>query len=71
MKKIQAIFENGIFRPTSDVDLPDQTEVEFEPRIIEEGSAETEHLDGVYSILAETFETDEPDLAERHNEHQP
>ena len=32
MKTIHAIYENGVFRPTEPVDLPDRTAVEFEPR---------------------------------------
>jgi len=34
MGTIQAIFENGVFRPTSPVALPEATEVEFEPRLV-------------------------------------
>lgn len=32
MKTIQAIFENGVFRPTEPVELPEHCAVEFEPR---------------------------------------
>jgi predicted DNA-binding antitoxin AbrB/MazE fold protein len=33
-KTIHAIFENGVFRPTEPVDLPDPCAVEFEPRAV-------------------------------------
>lgn len=34
MKTIHAIFEDGVFRPKGQVDLPELSEVEFEPRLI-------------------------------------
>lgn len=34
-KTIHAVFENGIFRPVDPVDLPDNVEVAFEPRVLE------------------------------------
>ena len=33
-KTIQAVFENGVFRPVDIVDLPEHANVEFEPRLI-------------------------------------
>lgn len=36
MKTVKAVYENGVFRPTGAVDLPDSCEVEFEPRLLEE-----------------------------------
>ena len=33
-KTIHAVFENGVFRPVESVDLPEKSEVEFEPRLI-------------------------------------
>lgn len=33
-KTIHAVFENGVFRPIESVDLPEKSEVEFEPRIV-------------------------------------
>ncbi len=32
MKTIHAIYANGVFRPLERVDLPEASEVEFEPR---------------------------------------
>jgi predicted DNA-binding antitoxin AbrB/MazE fold protein len=71
---IHAIYENGVFRPTVKVDLPDACEVEVEIRRIKEESniqAMTPGLADIYAILGERFDTGETDIAERHNEHQP
>lgn len=35
MSVIHAIYENGVFRPTEPVELPDRCRVEFEPKLIE------------------------------------
>ncbi len=32
-KTIQAVYENGVFRPIEPLDLPEHTEVEFDLRI--------------------------------------
>ena len=32
MNTVRAIYENGVFRPTHPVDLPEASEVVFEPR---------------------------------------
>ena len=70
MQTIHAIFEKGVFRPTEQVDLPENTAVVFEPHVV--GSPDDpEHLDRVYEILSRRYSTGEHDLAERHNEHQP
>jgi len=70
MKNVHAIYENGVFRPLGRVDLPERTEVEFVPRpVVTEANGD--RLDETYAILSESFDTDDPELAERHNEHQP
>jgi hypothetical protein len=80
MKTIHAIYENGIFRPTESVELPESCAVEFEPRVVEpqpphSGDPQFAHLDPkwaeVYAILARSYEGGDPLAAERHNEHQP
>jgi predicted DNA-binding antitoxin AbrB/MazE fold protein len=83
LKTVQAIYENGVFRPVEPVDLPDHTAVEFEPRVrsspsptlgsSEEPSAPpmSPGLAAVYAILGERYESGETDTAARHNEHQP
>jgi len=70
MKRIHAIYENGVFRPVDPVELPDNCEVEFEPRIIDAADHKPE-LDDVYAVLAKRFDSGQPDVAERHDEHQP
>jgi predicted DNA-binding antitoxin AbrB/MazE fold protein len=70
MNSIHAVFENGVFRPVGQVNLPDPCEVEFEPRLVQPGSA-SPGLDEVYAILAERYASGENDVAARHNEHQP
>jgi predicted DNA-binding antitoxin AbrB/MazE fold protein len=70
MKTVHAIFENGVFRPTEQVEIPDKCEVEFEPRIIEPAKKPAS-LDEIYAILGQRFDSGEHDVAERHNEHQP
>ena len=69
MGTIQAVFENGVFRPLSDVSLPEKARVEFEPRVLElrESGAMTE----AFEILSHSYDTGLTDLAARHDEHQP
>jgi hypothetical protein len=77
---IHAVYENGVFRPTTPVDLPEGFEVVFEPKETETRQPqptdpEFAHLDPglakIYAILSERYDTGRHDLAERHNEHQP
>jgi predicted DNA-binding antitoxin AbrB/MazE fold protein len=70
MGTIHAVFENGVFRPTVPVELPEQSEVEFEPRLVRAGDA-GQALDDVYAVLRERYASGEHDVAARHNEHQP
>jgi len=67
---LHAIYENGVFRPIEPVDLPDRCEVEVEVRAVTT-DAPRPSLDDVYAILNERFDSGEPDVAARHNEHQP
>jgi len=79
MKTIQAVFENGVFRPTIPVELPENCQVEFEPRLVGQDVAEEierlgqtdSHLAAVYEILSRRHNSGHHDTAERHNEHQP
>ena len=75
-KTIHAIYANGVFRPLEAVDLPEQTPVEFEPRVLAEAPSSppapmSEGLAKVYEILGERYDSGYTDTAERHNEHQP
>jgi len=69
MSTVHAIFKEGVFRPTEPVELPDNCEVEFEPRVVEDRS--DSELAEIYEVLSHRHDTGIPDLAARHNEHQP
>ena len=71
MKTIHAVYERGVFRPLETVELPERTEVEFEPRPIAQPEEHNGRLDGIYAILGERYKSGERDVAARHNEHQP
>lgn len=70
MNTVHAVFENGVFRPTEKVDLPERCEVAFEPRLVRP-PAEAAALERVYAVLSERYDSGEKDVAARHNEHQP
>jgi len=69
-KVIHAIYQNGALHPTEALELPEKSEVEVVIRVIKAGPP-VPSLDEIYALLSESFPTGEPDLAERHNEHQP
>lgn len=71
MKTIHAIYEGGVFRPTEPVDLPEKCPVAFEPRVMSDSTAPSPAMAKVYEILSRRYDTEETDLSERHNEHQP
>ncbi|HEY4759995.1 MAG TPA: antitoxin family protein [Thermoguttaceae bacterium] len=71
MKPIHAYFENGIFRPTEQVDLPEHCEVVLSPTIINQPSTAEPGYGEIYAILSRSYETGQCDLAARHNEFQP
>jgi predicted DNA-binding antitoxin AbrB/MazE fold protein len=70
---VRAIYENGVFRPASPVNLPERAEVELEilaPSSTESKSAKNSPppLD---QILSRRYRTGQTDSAARHDEHQP
>jgi hypothetical protein len=85
MKPIHAIYENGVFRPTEPVDLPEYATVEVQPvadteagligvRLPDDPMPESLKKHPQYrtlEILSHRYDTGEHDLAERHDEHQP
>ena len=71
MKTIHAVYESGLFRPLEKVELPERTEVAFEPRPVTKGEDRNGGLDGIYAILGERYRSGEHDVAARHNDHQP
>ena len=71
MKTIHAVYESGVFRPLDAVELPERTQVEFEPRPVPQREDLKTNLDGIYAILGERYQSGEQDVAARHNQHQP
>ncbi len=78
MATITAIYENGVFRPTEPVDLPEGSTVRFEPETVSPTvpeavptAAQDEARQRVYEILSRRYDSGHHDTAERHNEHQP
>ena len=67
---IHAIYENGVFKPTGSVNLPEGVKVDFEPRVVIEPEP-SDDQEAIYAILRERHDSGRHDLAERHNEHQP
>jgi predicted DNA-binding antitoxin AbrB/MazE fold protein len=73
METIEAIYEHGVFRPTVPVTLPENSRVKLQlcrenrevPTMTKEG------LDAIHEIMSRRYDTGIPDLAARHNEHQP
>jgi len=68
-KKIHAIFERGVFRPTEPVDLPENSEVEFEIEVAD--AVDESSIEDVYSVLGNRYDSGQDDVASRHDEHQP
>ena len=74
--EIPAIYENGVVRPLTPLTLPEKTLVNIVvpstvPQV--EGSLveSSDGMDEIYEILSRSYDTGIPDLAQRHNEHQP
>jgi len=71
VRTIHAIYENGVFRPTTPVDLPEGSEVRIEPQPVGEPAPPSRHLRRIYELLNQSEDTGDPHLSERHDEHQP
>ena len=67
---VKAIYENGVFRPTEPVSLPEKTHVEV---IVptESDPEDRKNQEEIYALLRQSYPSGETDVAERHNEHQP
>ena len=69
---VKAIYENGVFRPTQPVNLPEKAEVEVTlPEDDAEFARREEGRKAIMEILSHRYRTGQSDLAARHNEHQP
>jgi predicted DNA-binding antitoxin AbrB/MazE fold protein len=76
MKSIRAVYENGVFRPIDEVDLPEHCEVTIDPIPVDPDLARImrvtpEDMEEIYRIMSLEFDSGRSDIAERHNEHQP
>ena len=56
------LSEKGVFRPLGQVDLPERSEVLFEPRLL---NGKPGDLKGVYDVLSKRFASGEYDAAAR------
>lgn len=70
MNTIEAVYENGVFRPLGPVELPEHARVAFEPRQLDQQQASTGQ-DAVNEVLSRRYRSGHHDTAERHNVHQP
>ena len=61
MKTVHAIFANGVFQPKEQVDLPEASEVEFEPRTVRPGEAPSDLLAAGCEVLAKRYASGEPE----------
>jgi predicted DNA-binding antitoxin AbrB/MazE fold protein len=70
---VNAVYENGVFRPTGPVELPEGAAVRFVPEVVPPGLPPEPdgHRERLIAILTRSVDTGEPELAARHNEHQP
>lgn len=69
MEAIEAIYEHGVFRPIGPVSLPENCRVQVIPQL--PNREPKQDLDAIYAAMDLRFNSGEPDVAERHNEHQP
>jgi predicted DNA-binding antitoxin AbrB/MazE fold protein len=70
VKTVHAIYENGVFRPTESVELPEASRVVFELKLVD-GKPPGPSLDDVYALLSQRFDSGQTDVAASHDEHQP
>jgi len=71
MRTILAVYENGVFRPTEPVDLPEGSHVALEARALRPSELPSPHRTRIYELLSQSDDTGDPLISERHNEHQP
>lgn len=61
---IQAIYEQGVFRPIEPVNLPERTRVEFEPRVVQGAVSPFWKSPSLDELIAEQGVTSVADLDE-------
>ncbi len=68
MKTISALYDHGVFRPLSEVQLPESSPVEVLIPDPEDGGDDCVSLN---LVLEKRFRSGRGDVAQRHDEHQP
>jgi predicted DNA-binding antitoxin AbrB/MazE fold protein len=66
MMAVRAVYENGVFKPASPVNLPERAEVELEIVALE--TEAIERLPPLAQILSRRYSTGQTEAAERHDE---
>lgn len=65
---VEAVYEHGVFRPLTEVDLPEGSVVRFETHHSTATRDVDEHQKRIFEILSRSYDTGESDLAARHGE---
>jgi predicted DNA-binding antitoxin AbrB/MazE fold protein len=78
MTLIDAIYEDGVFKPTGPVNLPERAKVQVHAVEPQPETGDDEDFERnerarkeVLEILSHRYRSGHTDTAERHNEHQP
>lgn len=71
MEIFEGIYEDGVVRFPTPIALPDRTKVTVTPQADADSNVGATSLDRIYELLDQSCKTGIPDLAARHNEHQP
>ena len=66
---IEAVYENGVFRPLTPVDLDEGCRVSVEP--LKKVRPSDDELPSVHEILSRRYRSGHTDTAARVDEHQP
>jgi predicted DNA-binding antitoxin AbrB/MazE fold protein len=68
---VRATFKNGVFTPSVPLDLPEGAKGSVDLPIIDGRIAPSPAMTKAYEILLRRYDGVDPDLAQRHDEHQP
>jgi hypothetical protein len=78
METIRGIVDHDTIRLVTPLSLPQGAEIEFEPRVVSSSDkpdmpkiVPAGSLERIYELLSQGADTGIPELAARHNEHQP
>lgn len=66
MKTNTAIYENGVFRPTAPVDLPEGSKVSVELKPTRAPEDLSPHQKRIRELLRQPVDTNDPGFSERH-----